>query len=342
MASSLDLEADAELPWWSRTYQGYQQRFVHPYSLELRPNLRLDLRQAPCVSAAHAREAKASADGSCTASTVWDAGIVLAALVYRLGKPAEGTGRSSCCLDLGSGTGIVGLSAAASGAFHTVVLTDLPSVVPLLEQNTAGNAATIANVGSTWQRDGAGESGEVDCEGSSSGGAGSGSSGGSSSSPRVVSRALAWDDARQLAQVAVEHGPFDFIVGGDLLYRPQVVAPLLNALTALASAQTTVLLAASLQHSPQTIGLFAVAAVEAGFEVERIDHHADGAVPEAFASVEVRILRLRRARRRSTGSGSSPKKKKKEEHKSSHAAQGRGGEEQQQFSKKRSREPGAT
>jgi hypothetical protein len=131
-----------------------------------------------------------------------------------------------------------------------------------------------------------------------------------------VARALAWDDARQLAEVAAEHGPFDLLVGGDLLYRPQVVAPLLNALMALTSARTTVLLAASLQHSPQTIGLFANAADEAGFEVERIDHAADGAVPQAFMSPEVRILRLRRRRPSGSRSSSSNGKKKKKRRRS--------------------------
>merc|ERR1719215_1856184 len=94
----LDLDADAELPWWSRTYHGYQERFVRPYVLELTPRLRLALHQAPCVSAEHASEAKASADGSCTASTVWDAGIVLAAHAYHAYANCETSGMR--CLDL--------------------------------------------------------------------------------------------------------------------------------------------------------------------------------------------------------------------------------------------------
>ena len=68
---------EAMLPTWSRTYAGYRERFVQPFELQL-GDARLMLEQAPCVSAEHARESKASADGSCTASTVWDAGIVLA------------------------------------------------------------------------------------------------------------------------------------------------------------------------------------------------------------------------------------------------------------------------
>ena len=39
-----------------------------------------------------------------------------------------GGARRGACLDLGAGTGVVGLAAACSGAFAKVVLSDLPSV----------------------------------------------------------------------------------------------------------------------------------------------------------------------------------------------------------------------
>ena len=76
------MEDDAELPHWSRTYASYAERFKNPYVLQLTPTVQVELLQAPCVSSQHAKEASASADGLCTASTVWDAGIVLAAHVY--------------------------------------------------------------------------------------------------------------------------------------------------------------------------------------------------------------------------------------------------------------------
>lgn len=276
------LDADAELPWWSRTYLGYHERFVLPYTLELTPEVQLEMQQMPFISAEHAKEAKASSDGSCTASTVWDAGIVLAAHVYHSATRAStqknvdaaSSATSMRCLDLGSGTGIVGLAAAASGAFTTVVLTDLPSVVPLLQQNTALNAAVLGRGDSSSSSSSEGAGG---CE--------------------VVSRALSWDDERQLAEVLGAHGPFDLITGGDLVFRPQVVAPLLTALSALAGKHTAFLTTVSLIHSPETIRLFVQAAREAGFEVDRIDDTAESAVPEGLVSPEVRILRLRRARK---------------------------------------------
>lgn len=258
MATTSTSDDEADLPSWSRTYAGYRERFVNSFNLQLGTR-QLVLEQAPCVSAAHARESKASADGSCTASTVWDAGIVLAALVHsqaaeKTSVPDQPRPRRRL-LDLGSGTGIVGLAAAVSGGFSTVVLSDLPTVVPLLERNAAANAAAAPGT-------------------------------------RIEVLPLAWDDADALRRAARDHGPYDLIVGGDLLYRPPVIPPLLNALTHLVGERTTVLLAASLQHSPETIRGFDAAARTAGFVVERLKGEA--AMTDAWASDEVRVLRITR------------------------------------------------
>ena len=52
-------------------------------------------------------------------------------------------------LELGSGTGVVGLAAACLGAH--VVATDLPAVLPLLEANIASNRAMVAAAGGTMR-----------------------------------------------------------------------------------------------------------------------------------------------------------------------------------------------
>ena len=101
--------------------------------------------------------------------------------------------------------------AAASGGFPQVVLTDMPSVVPLLERNVERNRSELVHDGRCG----------------------------------LESVSLRWDDAAELRSVAAL-GPYELIVGGDLLYRPQVVEPLLAALRALVGRRTTVLLAASL------------------------------------------------------------------------------------------------
>lgn len=253
----MDADEDDSLPDWSRTYAGYRERFVMPFVMELAPKVQLSLHQAPCVSAEHAKEAKASSDGSTTASTVWDAGVVLAAHVFNAYGKNAGQRPRLRCLDLGAGTGIVGLACAVSGVFERVVLTDMPTVVPLLERNANSHATLTSTRG-----------------------------GGT-----VKVLPMSWEDDAMLRS-AMAHGPFDLLVGGDVLYRPQVVPPLLYALRHLAGPQTTVLLAASLQHSPDTITLFASAAQGAGFCVERLsrqDIHCG-----EWSSPEVRVLRVTR------------------------------------------------
>ena len=243
-----------ELPYWSRTLAGWRERFVLPFRLELASGggPALEILQSHTASAEHAKEAKASVDGLATGSTVWDAGIVCAAHVYA--SHAELAARDSAqlrCVDLGSGTGVVGLAAAASGAFSHVVLTDLPSVVPFTQRNVDANASATGTT-------------------------------------EVSAVALRWEESADLRAVAAAHGPFDLIVGGDLLYRPPVVEPLLHALRALATRGTTVLLAASIQHSPETLRAF-VAAATASFHVALLPFEEQG---PAYASEEVRLLRL--------------------------------------------------
>ena len=87
------------------------------------------------------------------------------------------------------------------------------------------------------------------------------------------------------------HGPFRLVVGGDLLYRPPTVQPLLGVLDAVCGARTHVLLAASLQHSPETMRLFAEAARGRGFEGRILPA---GEQHPSYASGEVRILHLSR------------------------------------------------
>ena len=82
-----------------------------------------------------------------TAFTVWDGGILLAD--YLQAVPEE-TVRGKRVLELGSGLGLAGLTAAVLGA-KCVLLTDLPDVIPLLSQNAMTNrmmwqAAGCSNV----------------------------------------------------------------------------------------------------------------------------------------------------------------------------------------------------
>ncbi|KFM71293.1 Methyltransferase-like protein 21D, partial [Stegodyphus mimosarum] len=71
---------------------------------------------------------------------VWDAGIVLGKYLDLMQKANDFlTGK--LVIDIGSGTGVAGLFAAALGA--KAILTDLPELVPLLEKNIAINEAVL-------------------------------------------------------------------------------------------------------------------------------------------------------------------------------------------------------
>lgn len=77
-----------------------------------------------------------------TAFTVWDGGVLLAEYIKKY--PAE-TILGKNVLELGSGTGLVGLTAAALGAKY-VELTDLPEAMPLLTQNIKANQSLWEDV----------------------------------------------------------------------------------------------------------------------------------------------------------------------------------------------------
>lgn len=69
----------------------------------------------------------------CRGALIWNAGLVMAAL---LGNDQRLEGKR--VLEVGSGTGVSGLSAALAGA--NVVLSDMAGNLPLLEQNIAMNS----------------------------------------------------------------------------------------------------------------------------------------------------------------------------------------------------------
>lgn len=243
-----DDDASLELPPWSTITRGYHERFTRPFGFQT-PRASLVIKQAVTASPGHSEEAKASADGLATGATVWDAGVVLAEWIGSRPPPLAARAGGTV-LDLGSGTGVVGLAAAASGAYRRVVLTDLLSVVPLLEANAHANSDALR--------------------------------------ADVHVLPLRWGCADDEERVRAL-GPYDVVVGGDLLYRPQVVQPLLAALSAVCSPQTVIVLAASMLHSPETLRLFSSSARARGFDGEL---YGDGSALDCYPSKEVKILVL--------------------------------------------------
>lgn len=98
-------------------------------------------------------------------AVVWDCALNLCRVMHSLpefhrSSPCGGNNHYSCphrnirsmrVLDLGSGTGIVGLVASILGAGE-VILSDIPEIVPLIEKNLQQNGAIL----SLLQRHGAG------------------------------------------------------------------------------------------------------------------------------------------------------------------------------------------
>jgi predicted nicotinamide N-methyase len=132
-----------------------------------------------------------------TGTRIWDAGLVLSRILSE-----EPSIEGARVLELGSGTGVGGLTAAACGA--RVVLTDgATATLPLLEANV--NVNGLAD--------------------------------------RVDVRHLRWGYEEDLVHVAAL-GPFDLLVGSDLLYAPEEHDSLLSTLEWLCTpGRTEVLLA---------------------------------------------------------------------------------------------------
>lgn len=83
----------------------------------------------------------------------WGSSYILAQMLHTIGKTSlahlfgEAAGRPRPpVLELGSGTGLLGLAAAAVWRTH-VILTDLPEIVPNLAHNAEKNLATVQDRG---------------------------------------------------------------------------------------------------------------------------------------------------------------------------------------------------
>ncbi|KAJ1887016.1 Protein-lysine N-methyltransferase efm6 [Kickxella alabastrina] len=74
-------------------------------------------------------------------STVWDAGLVLAKYLDKQTQDGTLSLSGKTVLELGSGTGLVGLALAKLQPACTVILSDKSELVPLLERNISLNCA---------------------------------------------------------------------------------------------------------------------------------------------------------------------------------------------------------
>ncbi|XP_046447702.1 protein N-lysine methyltransferase METTL21D-like [Daphnia pulex] len=72
---------------------------------------------------------------------VWDAALVLGAYLDHMNETEQKPMKNLKILELGSGTGFVGLVAAAMGG--DCLITDLPEMIPLMKRNISKNAASL-------------------------------------------------------------------------------------------------------------------------------------------------------------------------------------------------------
>jgi len=142
-----------------------------------------------------------------TGGCVWETSYLLAQwaireLEPRLKAAARGGGSTRVrCLEVGAGCGLLGLSLAAAGA--DVVLTETASAMPNLEHNVRENPPPTSR-------------------------------GGSSST-----QTLHWGDEAHVAS-ARARGPFDLLLGTDVVYVEAMVVPLMETLWSCAAPSTTV------------------------------------------------------------------------------------------------------
>ncbi|XP_078178086.1 uncharacterized protein LOC144572398 [Carex rostrata] len=109
-------------------------------------------------------------------------------------------------LELGSGTGLVGIAAAALLGAH-VTLTDLPNVLPNLQFNAELNSSII-----------------------------------SSRCGLISVQQLRWGDEQDVTNVASTEN-FDLVVGSDVVYYEELIEPLLKTVEVFAKGETAFVMA---------------------------------------------------------------------------------------------------
>ena len=199
--------------------------------------------KAKSTAVAAAVEARSGAgEVPFTGATVWESSVVLSSYLHTALPREWWAGRS--VLELGAGSGLAGMTAAACGA-RRVVLTD--QVTYLLRANLDHNFGAAEPAGVCWRTPHGGE---------------------------ATVRQLAWGDSAQAAECG---GPHDVILGADLMYERSSWASLPPTLAALSRPGTVVLWA--LQRRDSDDATFFDNVASAGFTVDEITADARDVLP---------------------------------------------------------------
>lgn len=149
---------------------------------------------------------KQDPSNTATGGCIWETSYLLAQwvqreLAQRLARSRAGKAPPPRCLETGAGCGLLGVSLAHAGA--RVLLTEVEASMANLSANVAANAPPAAPHG------------------------------GECSTVR-----LGWTDTMDRATVAAG-GPYDFIVGTDVVFRSALVEPLLRTLWSCSAGDAT-------------------------------------------------------------------------------------------------------
>ena len=192
-----------------------------------------------------------------TGGCVWETSYLLALWACRELAPrlnARSSKPPPRCLEVGAGCGLLGTTLAAAGA--AVVLTETEGAMANLHHNVQSNQPPLGGRGS------------------------------------ATARALHWGNEAQIAEVVRDGGPFDVLLGTDVVYVADMVEPLLRTLWRCAGESTLCWLCGQVRCPDAHKQL--VSQAPCWFE-EATTLPLDGA-PSFAAELECFLLELRRPR----------------------------------------------
>ena len=216
------------------------------------------------------RDSEKQADGD-TGRTVWDAAVVLAKYMEINGAMMRG----KRVLELGAGTGLAGLAAAALGAH--VDISDLSYCLPNIIQNIQKTNLTGGGGGGGGR--GGGGGGEREGEGERGGGKQVNEAGGHASA-----RELDWTQPKFEPNLDV----YDYILGADIVWLEHLVEPLVSVMEKLLfiNPSTLIILLAHQTRSASTTELF-FDRLSDNFNIFPLEN------PDGFADTKVHLFELR-------------------------------------------------
>ncbi|KJE93591.1 hypothetical protein CAOG_04355 [Capsaspora owczarzaki ATCC 30864] len=148
-----------------------------------------------------------------TGAKVWNTSIVLLRHLEKMRRKLKYDQPGRRVLELGAGCGLLGISLASMG-WH-VTVTDMAVMLPLLRENVAQARSSVAT---TDEQDASSNTTRLESGGT------------------LTVRELCWGET----DLSEFNGPFDCIVGTDVVFLERLVDPLINTLDQLGDTSTNV------------------------------------------------------------------------------------------------------